>query len=111
MISSKCICGYFKYQCRYHVKCLMKQIHSGLCIEQWKCDGHSKQVAKLFIADNCVFFVKKYIVPNIDEQGTYKERFDKFSKGLKHRLTLVQRVCQEFKIHFGSVMLSVEPNI
>ena len=111
MTSSDCICSYFGCHCRYHLKCFLKQLQSGLHQKQWKCDGHSKQVFTLFITDNCGFPIKKYNIPNIDEQGTYEERFDKFTRDLKQQLTLVHRVCQDFKIHFGSVMLSLQQNI
>jgi hypothetical protein len=89
----------------------MKQICSGMCIKKWKCDQHSKPVVKFFISDNCGFPVKKYTITNIDKEGSSEERMIKFNNGLKHCLTLVQRVCHKFKIHFGSVMLSLQENI
>ena len=43
MTSSDCICGYFGCQCRYHLKCLMKQIHSGICIKNGNATGTVNQ--------------------------------------------------------------------
>ena len=111
MTSTNCISGYFGCQCRYHLKCLLKRICSGLTIKKWRCDWHSKQVVTFFVSNNCGFPDKKYIIPNIEEHSTYLEKLEQFSVGTKRHLTLVQKVCQEFKIHFGSVMLSIERNI
>ena len=111
MTSSDCICGYFGCNCRFHLKCLLKRICSNLCNRMWMCDHHQVLVVSFFITDNCGFPLRKYGIPNIVEQSDYQENFEMFSRCLKCHLALVQMICGEYKVHFGSIMLSVQENV
>ena len=63
------------------------------------------------MADNCGFLVRIYTIPQISNNIFGEENWAALDKGLKRRLSLVQSVCQEYKIRFCSVMLSLQNNI
>jgi hypothetical protein len=107
MTTSDCLCGYFGCTCRYHLKCLMKRICDCIAFKEWKCDYHQRRSDAFFIADNFRFPDRQYAINQIDDEGDYNEKFDKLNLGIKRHLTLVNRVCKEFNIHFASVMLSL----
>ena len=111
MTSSQQLCGYLDCECRYHLGCLLKLIRTGLGQREWRCKWHQAMKTKFYVADTCGFPVKIYNINQISDNIIGAANWRALDKGLKRHLSLVQTVCQDYKIQFCSVMLSLQNNI
>ena len=111
MTSTQRLSGYLDCDCRFHLQCFLKRIRSGLGWREWKCNWHLALKTQFFVGDNCGFPVRIYNIPQISDNIIGRTNWVALDKGLKQRLSLVQTVCQDYKIQFCSVMLSLQNNI
>lgn len=51
--------GYINCHCRFHLKCLLKCIRSGLTKQFWRCNNHQTCANTIFVANNLGFPKKK----------------------------------------------------
>ena len=69
---------------------------------------HKVSACNFFVADNCGFPSRKFTVPQIPNLVDQQEQHEAVNCGLRRRLALVHTICQEYKINFGTVMLSID---